>query len=88
MQEDVRTGFEEYLSLCGDLWCEYFKFVCYVWSTLVSLKTKEKADSKGSSIKIDEAKEMVKRKIEIVDTLDPNVIEDLVKIIRLLNSSI
>ncbi|HZD36327.1 MAG TPA: hypothetical protein VE130_14085 [Nitrososphaeraceae archaeon] len=52
------------------------------------MKTKEKADSKGSSIKIDEAKEMVKRKIEIVDTLDPNVIEDLVKIIRLLNSSI
>ena len=47
-------------------------FVELLGSTLVSLKTKEKSDSKGSSTMIDEAKEMIRRKIENVETLDPN----------------
>jgi len=66
----------------GFLWT----FVGLLGSTLVSLKTKEKMVSKRSSSVVDETKEIIKRKIETVDTLDQKEIEDLVRIIRLLNS--
>lgn len=66
----------------GFLWT----FVGLLGSTLVSSKVKEKADSKRSRTVLDETKEVIKRKIETVDTLDPKEIEDLVSLIRLLNS--
>jgi hypothetical protein len=51
----------------------------------VSLKTKGD-DSKRSSRVLDETKEIIIRKIETVETLDRREIEDLVRIIRSLNS--
>lgn len=65
----------------GFLWT----FVGLLGSTLVSSRTKEN-DSKKSSTVVDETKEMIKRKIDTVTTLDNNEIEDLIRMIRLLNS--
>jgi voltage-gated potassium channel len=64
----------------GFLWT----FVGLLGSTLVSRKTK--GDSKKSTTVVDDTKDIIKRRIESVEELDPNELEDLIRIIRTLNS--
>lgn len=66
----------------GFLWT----FVGLLGSTLVSGRTKEK-DSKRPTTVLGETKAMIKRRIDSVEELDRNEIEDLIRIIRSLNSS-
>lgn len=65
----------------GFLWT----FVGLLGSTLVSSRTK-KSSSKRPSTVLDETKEIIKRKIETIETLNLEEIDDLVRIIRSLNS--
>ena len=64
----------------GFLWT----FVGLLGSTLVSTRKKQE-EASGPATVVNEIKEIIKEKIEYVEEMDMNEMEDLIRIIRSLN---